>query len=149
MGCAKHRREIYIYVSTWGAAHFETSGWNWSAFLWLPQEDLMGSSEVLRYDLFFQISRCAVCVQYTNTFEVTMCERGISHSGSICQQHWCVFILSEREHCSFLTDWLQLAPDDAWKCPHCKQLQQGMVKMSLWTLPDILILHLKRFRQVQ
>ncbi len=43
---------------------------------------------------------------------------------------------------------LQLAPDDAWKCPHCKQMQQGMVKMSLWTLPDILILHLKRFRQV-
>lgn len=42
----------------------------------------------------------------------------------------------------------QLAPDDAWKCPHCKQLQQGMVKMNLWTLPDILILHLKRFRQV-
>uniref|UniRef100_A0A665UNH6 ubiquitinyl hydrolase 1 n=1 Tax=Echeneis naucrates TaxID=173247 RepID=A0A665UNH6_ECHNA len=42
----------------------------------------------------------------------------------------------------------QLAPDDAWKCPHCKQLKQGMVKMSLWTLPDILILHLKRFRQV-
>lgn len=43
---------------------------------------------------------------------------------------------------------MQLAPDDAWKCPHCKQLQQGMVQMSLWTLPDILILHLKRFRQV-
>lgn len=43
---------------------------------------------------------------------------------------------------------IQLAPDDAWKCPHCKQLQQGMVQMSLWTLPDILILHLKRFRQV-
>lgn len=42
----------------------------------------------------------------------------------------------------------QLAPDDAWRCPHCKQLQQGMVKMSLWTLPNILILHLKRFRQV-
>uniref|UniRef100_A0A671K500 ubiquitinyl hydrolase 1 n=1 Tax=Sinocyclocheilus anshuiensis TaxID=1608454 RepID=A0A671K500_9TELE len=41
-----------------------------------------------------------------------------------------------------------LAPDDAWKCPHCKQLQQGTVQMSLWTLPDILILHLKRFRQV-
>ncbi|KAJ8254263.1 hypothetical protein COCON_G00208750 [Conger conger] len=41
----------------------------------------------------------------------------------------------------------QLAPDDAWKCPHCLQLQQGRVKMSLWTLPDILVLHLKRFRQ--
>uniref|UniRef100_A0A3P8TC16 ubiquitinyl hydrolase 1 n=1 Tax=Amphiprion percula TaxID=161767 RepID=A0A3P8TC16_AMPPE len=43
---------------------------------------------------------------------------------------------------------LTCSKDDAWKCPHCKQLQQGMVKMSLWTLPDILILHLKRFRQV-
>lgn len=26
--------------------------------------------------------------------------------------------------------------------------QQGTVKLSLWTLPDILIIHLKRFRQV-
>ncbi|XP_014340144.2 ubiquitin carboxyl-terminal hydrolase 43a [Latimeria chalumnae] len=42
----------------------------------------------------------------------------------------------------------QLAPDDAWKCPHCKKLQQGMVKLNLWTLPNILIIHLKRFRQV-
>ncbi|XP_061564354.1 ubiquitin carboxyl-terminal hydrolase 31-like isoform X2 [Cololabis saira] len=41
----------------------------------------------------------------------------------------------------------QLEPDDAWRCPHCKQLQQGSIKLSLWTLPDILILHLKRFRQ--
>ncbi|XP_043570525.1 ubiquitin carboxyl-terminal hydrolase 43a [Chiloscyllium plagiosum] len=42
----------------------------------------------------------------------------------------------------------QLAPDDAWRCPHCKNLQQGMVKLNLWTLPDILIIHLKRFRQM-
>ncbi|XP_040187050.1 ubiquitin carboxyl-terminal hydrolase 43 isoform X2 [Rana temporaria] len=42
----------------------------------------------------------------------------------------------------------QLALDDAWRCPHCKVLQQGTVKLSLWTIPDILIIHLKRFRQV-
>ncbi|ETE56085.1 Ubiquitin carboxyl-terminal hydrolase 31, partial [Ophiophagus hannah] len=41
----------------------------------------------------------------------------------------------------------QLAPDDAWRCPHCKQLQQGSISLSLWTLPDVLIIHLKRFRQ--
>ncbi|XP_074870623.1 ubiquitin carboxyl-terminal hydrolase 43 isoform X2 [Carettochelys insculpta] len=41
----------------------------------------------------------------------------------------------------------QLAPDDAWRCPHCRVLQQGVVKLSLWTLPNILIIHLKRFRQ--
>lgn len=43
----------------------------------------------------------------------------------------------------------QLAPDDAWRCPHCKQLQQGSITLSLWTLPDVLIVHLKRFRQVR
>lgn len=43
---------------------------------------------------------------------------------------------------------LQLAQDDAWKCPHCDALQRGTVKLSLWTLPDILIIHLKRFWQV-
>uniref|UniRef100_A0A3P8RPK2 ubiquitinyl hydrolase 1 n=1 Tax=Amphiprion percula TaxID=161767 RepID=A0A3P8RPK2_AMPPE len=60
------------------------------------------------------------------------------------QQHSCTL-----DECFQLyTKEEQLAPDDAWKCPHCKQLQQGMVKMSLWTLPDILILHVKRFRQV-
>ncbi|XP_059416478.1 ubiquitin carboxyl-terminal hydrolase 43-like isoform X2 [Carassius carassius] len=60
------------------------------------------------------------------------------------QQHSCTL-----DECFQLyTKEEQLEPDDAWKCPHCKQMQQGMVKMSLWTLPDILILHLKRFRQV-
>ncbi|CAG5947572.1 unnamed protein product [Menidia menidia] len=60
------------------------------------------------------------------------------------QQHSCTL-----DECFQLyTKEEQLDPDDAWKCPHCKKLQQGMLKMSLWTLPDILILHLKRFRQV-
>ncbi|XP_008588950.1 PREDICTED: ubiquitin carboxyl-terminal hydrolase 43 [Galeopterus variegatus] len=60
------------------------------------------------------------------------------------QQHSCTL-----DECfQFYTKEEQLAQDDAWKCPHCKVLQQGMVKLSLWTLPDILIIHLKRFCQV-
>ncbi|XP_071672674.1 ubiquitin carboxyl-terminal hydrolase 43 isoform X3 [Patagioenas fasciata] len=60
------------------------------------------------------------------------------------QQHSCTL-----DECFQLyTKEEQLAPDDAWRCPHCKVLQQGTVKLSLWTLPDILIIHLKRFRQV-
>ncbi|XP_075415686.1 ubiquitin carboxyl-terminal hydrolase 43 [Tenrec ecaudatus] len=48
----------------------------------------------------------------------------------------------------FYTKEEQLTQDDAWKCPHCQVPQQGTVKLSLWTLPDILIIHLKRFCQV-
>ena len=43
----------------------------------------------------------------------------------------------------------QLLGDDAWLCPHCKKQQQGTIKsLGLWSLPDILVLHLKRFKQV-
>ncbi|CAG5132686.1 unnamed protein product [Candidula unifasciata] len=41
----------------------------------------------------------------------------------------------------------KLIGDDAWLCPHCKQQQQGTIKtLKLWSLPDVLILHLKRFK---
>ncbi|XP_071620745.1 LOW QUALITY PROTEIN: ubiquitin carboxyl-terminal hydrolase 43, partial [Heliangelus exortis] len=60
------------------------------------------------------------------------------------QQHSCTL-----DECFQLyTKEEQLAPDDAWRCPRCQVPQQGTVKLSLWTLPDILIIHLKRFRQV-
>ncbi|KAJ8264066.1 hypothetical protein GJAV_G00144700 [Gymnothorax javanicus] len=64
------------------------------------------------------------------------------------QQHLQQYSCTLDECFQLYTKEEQLAPDDAWKCPHCKKPQQGTVKMSLWTLPDILILHLKRFRQV-
>lgn len=62
----------------------------------------------------------------------------------------CVFkVLHEAVHNKNHAPCFQLAPDDAWRCPHCKQLQQGSITLSLWTLPDVLIIHLKRFRQVR
>ncbi|XP_027046488.1 ubiquitin carboxyl-terminal hydrolase 31-like [Pocillopora damicornis] len=42
----------------------------------------------------------------------------------------------------------KLGTEDAWLCPRCKKLQQGTVKrLSLWSLPEVLVVHLKRFRQ--
>ncbi|KAI5698962.1 hypothetical protein M8J75_014459 [Diaphorina citri] len=40
-----------------------------------------------------------------------------------------------------------LGADDAWHCPHCNLKQEVIKKLGLWTLPDILVVHLKRFRQ--
>ncbi|XP_033736515.1 ubiquitin carboxyl-terminal hydrolase 43-like [Pecten maximus] len=43
----------------------------------------------------------------------------------------------------------KLTGDDAWLCPHCHKQQQGTMKtLGLWSLPDTLVIHLKRFRQV-
>lgn len=38
-----------------------------------------------------------------------------------------------------------LGPEDMWYCPVCKVPQQASKKLDLWRLPDILVLHLKRF----
>ncbi|KAL5726749.1 ubiquitinyl hydrolase 1 [Ranunculus cassubicifolius] len=38
-----------------------------------------------------------------------------------------------------------LGPDDMWFCPSCKEHRQASKKLDLWRLPEILVVHLKRF----
>ncbi|KAJ7971697.1 Ubiquitin carboxyl-terminal hydrolase [Quillaja saponaria] len=38
-----------------------------------------------------------------------------------------------------------LGPEDMWYCPSCKKPQQASKKLDLWRLPEILVIHLKRF----
>eukprot|EP01018_Ginkgo_biloba_P010742 Gb_11501 [translate_table: standard] len=38
-----------------------------------------------------------------------------------------------------------LGPDDMWYCPRCKEHCQASKKLDLWRLPEILVVHLKRF----
>ncbi|KAK9755819.1 hypothetical protein RND81_01G053300 [Saponaria officinalis] len=38
-----------------------------------------------------------------------------------------------------------LGPEDMWYCPGCKEHRQATKKLDLWRLPEILVIHLKRF----
>ncbi|GAB2272615.1 hypothetical protein Dimus_007437 [Dionaea muscipula] len=38
-----------------------------------------------------------------------------------------------------------LGPEDMWYCPSCKTHRQAIKKLDLWRLPEILVIHLKRF----
>ncbi|KAK0828062.1 hypothetical protein LTR73_005015 [Friedmanniomyces endolithicus] len=38
-----------------------------------------------------------------------------------------------------------LSEDNAWYCNRCKEMRQAAKTLEIWTLPDILIVHLKRF----
>ena len=40
----------------------------------------------------------------------------------------------------------KLRKSDPWYCSHCKDFQCATKKLDLWRLPEILIIHLKRFR---
>ncbi|XP_075686482.1 ubiquitin carboxyl-terminal hydrolase 31 [Rhinoderma darwinii] len=76
--------------------------------------------------------------EYVPDSESVRLQRDLHHQPQCCSLSQCFQLYTKEE---------QLAPGNAWRCPHCKQLQQGSIKLSLWTLPDVLILHLKRFRQ--
>ncbi|XP_065900676.1 ubiquitin carboxyl-terminal hydrolase 4-like isoform X2 [Dysidea avara] len=39
----------------------------------------------------------------------------------------------------------QLGEEDPWYCPNCKEHKQAFKKFDLWKLPEILVIHLKRF----
>ena len=48
---------------------------------------------------------------------------------------------------SLYTSAEKLGQGDAWLCPSCNRKQEVVKKMGLWSLPDVLVIHLKRFRQ--
>nr|GEW36985.1 ubiquitin carboxyl-terminal hydrolase 5 isoform X1 [Tanacetum cinerariifolium] len=38
-----------------------------------------------------------------------------------------------------------LVPEDMWYCPQCQERRQASKKLDLWRLPEVLVIHLKRF----
>lgn len=58
-------------------------------------------------------------------------------------QHRSSIALSECIHNFTTTE--KLGADDSWYCPTCKQHQQATKKFDLWDVPNVLIIHLKRF----
>ncbi|CAK3881100.1 Ubiquitin carboxyl-terminal hydrolase 12 [Lecanosticta acicola] len=38
-----------------------------------------------------------------------------------------------------------LSSDNSWYCNRCKELRQADKQLEIWTLPDILVVHMKRF----
>ncbi|GFR68265.1 ubiquitin carboxyl-terminal hydrolase 15 [Elysia marginata] len=54
----------------------------------------------------------------------------------VIQLHDCLKLFMKEE---------QLSEQDPWYCPDCKLHKQATKKFDLWSLPDVLIIHLKRF----
>ncbi|KAK7290747.1 hypothetical protein RIF29_05392 [Crotalaria pallida] len=46
---------------------------------------------------------------------------------------------------AFLREEPLLVPEDMWFCPQCKERRQASKKLDLWRLPEVLVIHLKRF----
>ncbi|KAK7113174.1 hypothetical protein V1264_012513 [Littorina saxatilis] len=77
--------------------------------------------------------------------EHTMEHASVNKVRSVAQQPVTV---SLNECFQLYTQEEKLAGDDAWLCSFCKKPQKGATKtLGLWSLPEVLVLHLKRFKQ--
>ncbi|XP_050414001.1 ubiquitin carboxyl-terminal hydrolase 4 isoform X1 [Patella vulgata] len=54
-------------------------------------------------------------------------------------------VIQLKDCLQLFTEAEKLSEHDPWYCPSCKKHQQATKKFDLWSLPNILIIHLKRF----
>ncbi|XP_044307497.1 ubiquitin carboxyl-terminal hydrolase 4 [Varanus komodoensis] len=64
---------------------------------------------------------------------------------SMCQQQKKKTTVALRDCIELFTTMETLGEHDPWYCPNCKKHQQATKKFDLWSLPRILVVHLKRF----
>ncbi|KAL0740437.1 hypothetical protein Bca4012_081950 [Brassica carinata] len=83
---------------------------------------------------------CQVCGNTATTYDSFMC-LSLPLPSTLEQQS--ISLLSCLE--KYLAE-EPLGPDNMWDCPECKEKRQANKKLDLWKLPDILVLHLKRFK---
>ena len=60
-------------------------------------------------------------------------------------QIFCDQVINLSECLKLYTSQEKLGADDAWYCPNCQKHQQATKKFDLWSLPEMLVIHLKRF----
>uniref|UniRef100_A0A8D2NU58 Ubiquitin carboxyl-terminal hydrolase n=1 Tax=Zosterops lateralis melanops TaxID=1220523 RepID=A0A8D2NU58_ZOSLA len=65
--------------------------------------------------------------------------------GSILQPQKKKAVVALRDCIELFTTMETLGEHDPWYCPNCKKHQQATKKFDLWSLPRILVVHLKRF----
>uniref|UniRef100_A0A8C1VM35 Ubiquitin carboxyl-terminal hydrolase n=1 Tax=Cyprinus carpio TaxID=7962 RepID=A0A8C1VM35_CYPCA len=116
-----------------------------------------------------------ITVQRHNLTVDTLYERVLERIGLVLFFCWSISILHQFCHCNFVspqaydkhesmlhaqkkkttvalrecielfTTMETLGEHDPWYCPTCKKHQQATKKFDLWSLPRILVVHLKRF----
>ncbi|GAB1605677.1 ubiquitin carboxyl-terminal hydrolase 43-like [Argonauta hians] len=79
---------------------------------------------------------CQLVAEHSSVSNVQMVQQKMGHTSL----KDCFYLYTQEEELS----------GDAWRCPHCRYEQKGAIKLlRLWSLPEILVVHLKRFKQVK
>jgi ubiquitin carboxyl-terminal hydrolase 4/11/15 len=91
------------------------------------------------------IDWCSECISACQKFDDTV--------SSVSLHQTCSLLRAEISRSVSLDDCMRLfssneklGPEDPWYCPQCKDHKQAFKKFDLWRIPQILVVHLKRFQ---
>jgi len=85
---------------------------------------------------YLSVVRCRTCRSESRTFEVFMYLSVPIPSDRKCRLEDCLEKFLAQE---------EMTGDCKWDCPNCKRKRDAVKQISIWKLPKILLIHLKRF----
>lgn len=102
----------------------------------LPRERMMGDKKAIMMFMNPDVVSHLIDVQALTTVErhESTLQRQKSTGVSLDA---CVELFTKQE---------QLGEEDTWYCPRCKEFVQATKKFDIWSLPEVLVIHLKRFQ---
>ncbi|NXA01757.1 UBP4 hydrolase, partial [Nesospiza acunhae] len=101
-----------------------------------------------KYFLFF-VAFSAVAIDWDSETRRLLYDeqeaQAFEKHGSMLQLQKKKAVVALRDCIELFTTMETLGEHDPWYCPNCKKHQQATKKFDLWSLPRILVVHLKRF----
>ncbi|XP_031494374.1 ubiquitin carboxyl-terminal hydrolase 9-like isoform X1 [Nymphaea colorata] len=141
------------YDSDMGAENCSTSSGNGKSSFQLLLIDDRGLNKSLDCDALVILNtstRIQITVRWSDQnedlYDTSLLENlpDVSKSGFVMKKIWQEGVTLFSCLDTFLKE-EPLSPDDMWYCPSCKEHRQATKKLDLWRLPEILVVHLKRF----
>ncbi|NXX77179.1 UBP4 hydrolase, partial [Urocolius indicus] len=98
---------------------------------------------------FFLVAFSAVAIDWDSDTRRLLYDeqeaQAFEKHGSMLQAQKKKAVVALRDCIELFTTMETLGEHDPWYCPNCKKHQQATKKFDLWSLPRILVVHLKRF----
>uniref|UniRef100_A0A674BHI8 Ubiquitin carboxyl-terminal hydrolase n=1 Tax=Salmo trutta TaxID=8032 RepID=A0A674BHI8_SALTR len=125
---------------------YKQSGYNHTSTPLFGQPFLITVSRTLSEDKLYNMLLLHLWwVTHTLITNLTVCEQDFEKHESMDYKPQKKAFFKLKDCIELFTTKEKLGAEDPWYCPNCKEHQQATKKLDLWSLPPVLVVHLKRF----
>uniref|UniRef100_A0A8C4ZIN6 Ubiquitin carboxyl-terminal hydrolase n=1 Tax=Gadus morhua TaxID=8049 RepID=A0A8C4ZIN6_GADMO len=128
---------------------FKQSGYNHASMPLFGQPFLITVPKTISEDKLYNLLLMHLCASRRPSCNVSCClfggEQDFEKHESMDYKPQKKAFFKLKDCIELFTTKEKLGAEDPWYCPTCKQHQQATKKLDLWSLPPVLVVHLKRF----